>query len=68
MLIQLNPPIPVLTPKGSALAHVLIDYGPEYHLVWVCFLDDSSECWSYPNPQIRAQPNYTLGRTPSTKL
>lgn len=62
-LLQLDPPIPVTTPKGSALAHVLIDYGAEHDLVWVCFQDATGECWSWPNPKIRAQKNITMGRT-----
>jgi hypothetical protein len=65
-MIQLNPPLPVDTPKGSALAHVLIDYGPEHNLMWVCFVDSTGECWTWPNNQIRAQKNITLGRTLKT--
>ena len=61
--LQLDPPIPVITPKGEGYAHLLIDYGPEYNLLWVCFLDDSGECWTYDNTQIRAQKNITMGRT-----
>ena len=59
---QLNPPLPVTTPKGNGLAHLVIDYGPEHHLLWVVFLDDSGECWTYPNMDIRAQQNITMGR------
>ena len=62
-ILQLDPPIPVITPKGEGYAHLLIDYGPEYNLLWVCFLDDSGECWTYDNTQIRAQKNVTMGRT-----
>lgn len=62
-LMQLAPPMPVITPKGDAYAHVLIDYGPEFNLLWVCFLDDSGECWTFDNSQIRAQKNVTMGRT-----
>jgi len=29
MIVQLNPPVPVLTPKGSGITHLVIDYGPE---------------------------------------
>lgn len=61
-VIQLNPIIPVMTPKGSAMAHFLIDYSPDHHLVWVCFLDANGECWSYSNPEIRAQANQTMFR------
>lgn len=62
MILQLNPPLPMVTPKGKGLAHFLIDYGPEHHLMWVCFLDDSGECWTFENPQVRIQWNITLGR------
>jgi hypothetical protein len=62
-ILQLKPPIPVVTPKGDGYAHVLIDYGAEFNLLWVVFLDDSGECWTYDNSQVRAQKNVTMGRT-----
>jgi predicted XRE-type DNA-binding protein len=31
-------------------------------LIWVVFLDNG-ECWSVPNPDIRAQDNWTFKRT-----
>ena len=62
MMLQLDPPIPVITPKGSALAHIIIDYGAEHHLFWVCFQDEGGECWTWPNYEIRAQNNITMGR------
>jgi hypothetical protein len=62
MMIQLDPPIPVDTPKGSALAHVLVDYGIEHNLNWVCFQDQTGECWTWSNRDIRAQKNITYGR------
>jgi hypothetical protein len=61
-MIQLNPPIPVDTPNGKGLAHVLIDYGPEFDLLWVCFIDQTRECWTFNNRSIKAQPNITMGR------
>lgn len=68
MIIQLNPPIPVETPKGSALAMFLIDYSPEYNLMWVCFLDENGQCWTFQNPEIRASKNITLNRINIDKL
>ena len=62
MILQLNPPIPIVTPKGKGLAHFLIDEGIEHDLKWVCFLDRNGECWTYTNPEIRAQKNITHGR------
>jgi len=62
MLLQLNPPIPVLTPKGKGLAHVIIDYGAEHDLLWIVFQDESGECWTFSNKEIRGQQNITMGR------
>ncbi len=62
MIIQLSPCIPVITPKGKALAHFLIDEGAEHDLKWVCLQDDTGECWTFANPMIRAQKNITQGR------
>jgi len=61
-LIQLNPPLPIVTPLGKGFAHVLIDYGIEHDLMWVCFQNDSGECWSWSNIDIRADKNITIGR------
>jgi hypothetical protein len=60
MIKQLNPPLPVITPKGEGMAHLVIDYGQEHHLLWVCFIDDTGECWTYSNKHIRLQPNITM--------
>jgi hypothetical protein len=62
MLTQLNPPLPLLTPKGKAWAHLVIDYGPEADLMWVCFQDEDGACWTWCNRDVRIQSNATLGR------
>jgi hypothetical protein len=62
MILQLKPSMPVVTPKGKGIAYYLIDYGPEHNLQWVVFLDKNGECWTFQNPEIRAQKNITLGR------
>jgi len=62
MIIQLEPLVPLVTPKGKAMAHFLIDPGMEHHLIWVCFQDDTGECWSWQNKDIRIQTNPTMGR------
>lgn len=61
-VLQLDPPIPVITPKGEGYAHLLIDYGPEFSLLWVCFQDDTGECWTWANHDIRGPKNVTMGR------
>lgn len=68
MINRLDPPMPIMTPKGRALAHFLIDYGPEHDLMWVCFQDDSGECWTWENAQIRARVNTTMGRNNISKI
>ena len=62
MIIQLNPCLPVITPKGTAIAHFVIDRGMEHDLEWVCFIDGTGESWTYGNPEIRACKNITQGR------
>ena len=64
MMLQLNPAIPVVTPKGKGIAHVLIDYGVEADLIWIVFQDDG-ECWSWRNQDIRAERNITFSRNPA---
>ncbi len=58
-MVRIDPPLPVLTPKGPAMAHFLIDYGFEHHLTWVTFVDATGECWSFRNPDVRMPPNKT---------
>jgi hypothetical protein len=40
MITQLNPPLPMVTPKGEGWAHFLIDYGPD------------GARWTVPNPEV----------------
>jgi hypothetical protein len=61
-MLQLDPPIPVDTPKGPAVAVVLLDYGPDYDLLWVTFANDTGECWTWKNAYIRGVKNISLGR------
>lgn len=62
MITQLNPPLPLTTPQGKAWAHFVIDYGQEHDLFWICFQDESGECWTWSNRDIRIQSNATLRR------
>ena len=60
-MLQLDPALPVVTPVGKALAHAIIDYGPEHDLLWVCF-QQNGEIWTYRNQDVRADTNITFGR------
>ncbi len=62
-ILQLNPPLPVVTPKGDGYAHVLIDYGSEFNLLWVVFLDDSESAGLTTILKSALQKNVTMGRT-----
>ncbi len=64
---QLDPPIPLtVIDKGDGYAVAVIDYGQEFDLLWVVALSDSGEIWSAPNPQVRMQSNWSMGRAKST--
>ena len=63
MFVQLNPPIPVsVIDKGDGFAVGVIDYGQEHNLIWVTALNASGEIWCVPNPKVRMQKNWTMGR------
>ena len=60
---QLDPSLPMFVEgKGDGYAIAVIDYGPEHHLIWVVAIDATGEVWSAPNPSVRMQPNWTMGR------
>lgn len=61
-MLQLNPPIPMNTPKGEGFAHVLLEYGPESDLYWTVLITETGEIWTYANKYVRASKNITLGR------
>ena len=64
MFTQLNPPIPMkVIDKGDGLAIGVIDYGAEHDLLWVTAIDATGEIWCAPNPRVRMQKNWSLGRT-----
>jgi len=63
MLTQLNPPIPLhVLGKGDGYALAVIDYGQEHNLMWITAIDATGEIWCAPNPQVRMQRNWTMGR------
>ena len=63
MFTQLANPIPVhVLDKGDGYAVAVIDYGQEHDLLWVTALDTSGEIWCAPNPRVRMQANWTMGR------
>ena len=67
---QLDPTLPMTVEgRGKGYAIAVIDYGPEHNLIWVVAIDDTGEIWCAPNPQVRMQSNWTMGRAaPSAKV
>lgn len=63
MILELKSPLPLDTPKGKAFAYFLIDYGIEHDLIWVCFQNDTGECWSWSNRDVKIQHNITIRGT-----
>ncbi len=60
---QLDPPIPLhVLERGDGLAFGVIDYGPEHNLIWVTAIDATGEIWCAPNPKVRMQTNWSMGR------
>jgi hypothetical protein len=62
VFVQLNPPLPLETSKGSGWAHFVIDYGPESAPLWVVFVDEDGACRTVPNAEVRMSFNWTMGR------
>ena len=61
-ILQLNPCIPVWTEKGEGMAIGWMDYSCEHHLMWIVAMNDTGEVWTLPNPDVRLQKNYSIGR------
>lgn len=61
-LTQLNPTIPLRSPKASGEAIAVIDYSIEHDLMWVIVDDATGEIWTVPNKEVRAYANYSAGR------
>lgn len=66
-MLQLDPPIPVVTLKGKGLARILLDHGPDQELMWVVFQDITGECWTWRSTDVRSQESFSFDK-PSPKL
>lgn len=62
MILEIHQLIWLQTPKGQGIAKFLIDHGPEADLLWVCFIQDTFEVWTFSNEDVRTVANITLGR------
>lgn len=62
MILQLNPPIPMHTPKGEGLAWLVIDQGIEFNLLWVICQNETGEIWTWDNTKVRGDKNIMMDR------
>lgn len=62
MITQLNPSIPVYTPKGEGYAVMVTDYSSEHNRLWTVILDKDGEVWDFPQSEIRGCWNYSMER------
>lgn len=62
MILQLNPQIPVICPKGNGYAFAMIDYSQEHDILFVIAIDETGEIWTYKNSEVRFQKNISMGR------
>jgi hypothetical protein len=60
-MLQLNPSIPMMTPRGPGFAILCLDYSQEHDLIWCVALTESGEMWCLRNQDVRIDKNYTLG-------
>ena len=60
---QLSPPIPLhVLGKGDGLAVAVIDYGPDYDLLWTVIINETGEIWTANNQKVRGVRNWSIGR------
>jgi hypothetical protein len=60
---QLLPPLPLhVLGKGDGLAVAVIDYGPDYDLLWVTIINETGEIWTANNRNARGVKNWSIGR------
>lgn len=69
MFTQLDPAIPLhVLGKGDGYALGVIDYGQEHNLLWVTAINETGELWCAPNPTVRMQKNWSMGRSQSQAI
>lgn len=60
---QLNPMIPLDTPKGEGFAFWRTDYSQEHDTLYTVIITSTREIWEFPTPQVRGVKNISMGRT-----
>jgi hypothetical protein len=61
-LLQLNPSIPMTTPKGDGYAIMVTDYSEEHDALWVVADTATGQIWWWPNHKVRMCKNISMNR------
>jgi hypothetical protein len=67
-ITQLDPPIYVETPLGSAVCMFIWEQGLEVDVQWCCFIEATGEPWWFPNNKIRLSTNLSAGRASTSPI
>jgi hypothetical protein len=62
VIIQLDPMLPLDTPKGIGWAFAMIDYSQDHDTIYKVIITETGEIWDIPQPQVRGVKNFTMGR------
>ena len=62
MIVQLDPYIPVDTPRGPGFCIAWIDYSEDHDTLWKVIITATREVWDVPQPLVRGVKNITMGR------
>ncbi len=62
MIVQLDPTIPLDSPRGPGYAHFLMDFGQEHFSLFGVFLDQTGQFWWFSQKEVTIQLNITMGR------
>jgi len=61
MIIQLKPPLRVMTPHGEGEAIIMIDYDINWNSVWIVILDATRKIKHYLSSDLMAMGNLMTG-------
>jgi hypothetical protein len=61
LVLRLDPPIEVTTPKGKGWAVIWRDYGFDHDDLWTVLISETKEFWTFRNNEVRGADNVTFG-------
>lgn len=59
---QLDPMLPLDTPKGEGFAFWRTDYSQEHDVLYSVIITATREIWDFPQPLVRGVKNISMGR------